>query len=111
MSSKLTGLNQSSPSVLCGSDILNQLCLPWSMASSSDFGPSQDYDGYKAVEVLDPACTKCLMKGKECFQSFNTPFLSCWEEAMPLSWNASSQCQEILMEQERRTFWERVPSF
>ncbi|MBW0493933.1 hypothetical protein O181_033648 [Austropuccinia psidii MF-1] len=29
------------------------------------------YDGYKAVEVLDPACNECLAKGKHCFQHFN----------------------------------------
>ncbi|MBW0501709.1 hypothetical protein O181_041424 [Austropuccinia psidii MF-1] len=28
------------------------------MASSGHFDPTQTYDGYKAVEVLDPACTK-----------------------------------------------------
>ncbi|MBW0494569.1 hypothetical protein O181_034284 [Austropuccinia psidii MF-1] len=32
------------------------------MASSGHFYPSQTYDGYKAVEVLDPACTECLSK-------------------------------------------------
>ncbi|MBW0571684.1 hypothetical protein O181_111399, partial [Austropuccinia psidii MF-1] len=32
------------------------------MASSGHFNPSQTYDGYKAVEVLDPACTECLAK-------------------------------------------------
>ncbi|MBW0468307.1 hypothetical protein O181_008022 [Austropuccinia psidii MF-1] len=40
------------------------------MASSGHFDPSQTYDGYKAVEDLDPACTEFLMKGKECFQHF-----------------------------------------
>ncbi|MBW0569749.1 hypothetical protein O181_109464 [Austropuccinia psidii MF-1] len=30
------------------------------MASPGHFNPSQTYDGYKAVEVLDPACTECL---------------------------------------------------
>ncbi|MBW0501047.1 hypothetical protein O181_040762 [Austropuccinia psidii MF-1] len=32
------------------------------MASSGHSNPSQTYDGYKAVEVLDPACTECLAK-------------------------------------------------
>ncbi|MBW0465498.1 hypothetical protein O181_005213 [Austropuccinia psidii MF-1] len=73
MSSKLTELTESSPSapppsVLCGSGILIQLASPWSMASSSHFDPAQTYDSYKAVEVLDPACTKCLAKGRDCFQ-------------------------------------------
>ncbi|MBW0499943.1 hypothetical protein O181_039658 [Austropuccinia psidii MF-1] len=30
------------------------------MASSGHFNPSQTYNGYKAVEVLDPACTEFL---------------------------------------------------
>ncbi|MBW0582449.1 hypothetical protein O181_122164, partial [Austropuccinia psidii MF-1] len=66
MSSKLTELTESSPyapppSVLCGSGIFSQLSSP-SMASSGHFDPSQTYDGFRAVEVLDPACTECLAK-------------------------------------------------
>ncbi|MBW0554634.1 hypothetical protein O181_094349 [Austropuccinia psidii MF-1] len=66
MSSKLTELTESSPSalppsVLCGSGIFSQLSSP-SMASSGHFDPSQIYDGYRAVEILDPACTECLAK-------------------------------------------------
>ncbi|MBW0502299.1 hypothetical protein O181_042014 [Austropuccinia psidii MF-1] len=76
MSSKLTELTESSssappPSVLCGSGILSLLASPWSMASSGHFVPAQTYDRYKAVEVLDPSCTKCLEKGKDCFQHYN----------------------------------------
>ncbi|MBW0532194.1 hypothetical protein O181_071909 [Austropuccinia psidii MF-1] len=33
------------------------------MASSGHFDPSQTYDGYRAVEVIDPACSECLAKG------------------------------------------------
>ncbi|MBW0479270.1 hypothetical protein O181_018985 [Austropuccinia psidii MF-1] len=44
VSSKLTELTESFPSVLCGSGILSQL------ASSRHFDPAQTYDGYKAVE-------------------------------------------------------------
>ncbi|MBW0578481.1 hypothetical protein O181_118196 [Austropuccinia psidii MF-1] len=67
MSFKLTELTESSPSapplsVLCGSGIFSQLSSP-SMDSSGQFDPSQTYDGYKAVEVLDPACSECLAKG------------------------------------------------
>ncbi|MBW0568705.1 hypothetical protein O181_108420 [Austropuccinia psidii MF-1] len=47
------------------------------MASSVPFDPSQYYDGYKEVEVLDPACTECLMKEKECFQHFNPKSSKC----------------------------------
>ncbi|MBW0495630.1 hypothetical protein O181_035345 [Austropuccinia psidii MF-1] len=53
------------PSALCGSGILSQL------ASSGHFDPVQIYNGYKAVEVLDPPCTECLAKGKNFFQHFN----------------------------------------
>ncbi|MBW0580856.1 hypothetical protein O181_120571, partial [Austropuccinia psidii MF-1] len=66
MSSKLTELTESSPSapppsVLCGSGIFSRLSSP-SMASFGNFDPSQTYDSYKGVEVLDPACTECLAK-------------------------------------------------
>ncbi|MBW0514411.1 hypothetical protein O181_054126 [Austropuccinia psidii MF-1] len=82
MSSKLTELTDSSPSapppyVPCGSGILNWLVSPWSMASSGNFDPCQIYDGYKAVEVLDPPCTEFLAKGKDCFQHFNPKSSKC----------------------------------
>ncbi|MBW0560746.1 hypothetical protein O181_100461 [Austropuccinia psidii MF-1] len=72
MSSKLTESTESSPSVpppsiLHGLGILSGFYSP-SMASSGHFDPTQTYDGYKAVEVLDPACTECLEKGKDCFE-------------------------------------------
>ncbi|MBW0501059.1 hypothetical protein O181_040774 [Austropuccinia psidii MF-1] len=41
------------------------------MASSGHFDPTQTYDSYKEVEVLDPACTECLAKGKDCFEHYN----------------------------------------
>ncbi|MBW0465982.1 hypothetical protein O181_005697 [Austropuccinia psidii MF-1] len=41
------------------------------MASAGQFDPSQTYDGYKEAEVFDPTCTKCLAKGKDCFQHYN----------------------------------------
>ncbi|MBW0552205.1 hypothetical protein O181_091920 [Austropuccinia psidii MF-1] len=76
MSSKLTELTQSSPSVplpsvLCGSGIFSWLGPPWSMTSLGHFDPSQTYDGYKAVEFLVPACTDCLKKVRKCFQHYN----------------------------------------
>ncbi|MBW0574246.1 hypothetical protein O181_113961 [Austropuccinia psidii MF-1] len=66
MSSKLDELTEYSPSapppyVLCGSGVFSQLSSP-SMASSGHFYPSQIYDGYRAVEILDPSCTECLAK-------------------------------------------------
>ncbi|MBW0486349.1 hypothetical protein O181_026064 [Austropuccinia psidii MF-1] len=64
------------PSALCGSGVLSQLASP-SMASSRHFDPSQTYDGYKAVEVLDPSFTGWLAKGKDCFQHYNPQSSKC----------------------------------
>ncbi|MBW0542634.1 hypothetical protein O181_082349 [Austropuccinia psidii MF-1] len=81
MSSKLTELTESSPSapppsVLCGSGVFSRLSSP-SMASSGHFDPSQIYDGYRAVEILDSACTEGLAKGKDCFQHYNPQSSKC----------------------------------
>ncbi|MBW0587743.1 hypothetical protein O181_127458, partial [Austropuccinia psidii MF-1] len=81
MSSKLTELTESPPSapppsVLCGSGVFSQLSSP-SMASSGNFDLSQTYDCYKAVEVLDPAGTECLTRGKDCFQHYNPQSSKC----------------------------------
>ncbi|MBW0576534.1 hypothetical protein O181_116249, partial [Austropuccinia psidii MF-1] len=48
-----------------------------SKASSGHFDPSQTYDGYRAVEIPDPACTECLAKGKDCFQHYNPQSSKC----------------------------------
>ncbi|MBW0533241.1 hypothetical protein O181_072956 [Austropuccinia psidii MF-1] len=81
MSSKLTELTESfpsgpPPSFLQGSSIFSQFSSP-SMASSGHFDPTQTYDGYKAVEVLDPAFTECLAKGKDCFEHYNPRSSKC----------------------------------
>ncbi|MBW0524395.1 hypothetical protein O181_064110 [Austropuccinia psidii MF-1] len=81
MSSKLTELTESypsapPPSVLCGSGVFSQLSSP-SMASSGHFDPSQTYYWFRAVEVLDPACTECLAKGKDLFQNYNPQSSKC----------------------------------
>ncbi|MBW0473364.1 hypothetical protein O181_013079 [Austropuccinia psidii MF-1] len=47
------------------------------MASSGHFYPGQIYEGYKAVEVVDPACTQFLAKGKDFFQHFNPKCSKC----------------------------------
>ncbi|MBW0499699.1 hypothetical protein O181_039414 [Austropuccinia psidii MF-1] len=47
------------------------------MASSGHFDPSQIYDGYRAVEILDPSCTECLAKGKDFFQHYNPQSSKC----------------------------------
>ncbi|MBW0543766.1 hypothetical protein O181_083481 [Austropuccinia psidii MF-1] len=75
MSSKLTELTESSasaapPSVCHGSGILSLFSSP-SMASSGHFDPTQTYDGYKEVKVLDPALIKCLAKGKDFLEHYN----------------------------------------
>ncbi|MBW0590738.1 hypothetical protein O181_130453 [Austropuccinia psidii MF-1] len=81
MSSKLTEITEYSPSapppsVLHGSGVFSHLSSP-SMASSGHFDPSQTYDGFRAVEVLDPACTECLARGKDCFQHYNPRLSKC----------------------------------
>ncbi|MBW0574784.1 hypothetical protein O181_114499 [Austropuccinia psidii MF-1] len=47
------------------------------MASSGHFDPTQTYDGYKEVEVLYPARTECLAKGKDCFEHYNPRYSKC----------------------------------
>ncbi|MBW0492392.1 hypothetical protein O181_032107 [Austropuccinia psidii MF-1] len=109
MSSKLTELTESSPSavppsVLCGSGIFTQLPLPWSRASSGHFDPAQTYDGYKAVEGLDPAHTKCLAKGKNCFQHYNpnpSKFHLCFVVKNPC------HCTGPLASNARRFLWSK----
>ncbi|MBW0576614.1 hypothetical protein O181_116329 [Austropuccinia psidii MF-1] len=81
MSSKLTELTEYSlsappPSVLHGSGILSRFSSP-SMATSGNFGPTQTYDSYKAVEVLDPACTEFLEKRIDYFEHYNPRSSKC----------------------------------
>ncbi|MBW0560289.1 hypothetical protein O181_100004 [Austropuccinia psidii MF-1] len=81
MSSKLNELTEYSPSVppssvLHGSGILSRFSSPL-MASSGHFDPTQTYDSYKAVEVLDPAFTEYLAKGMDCFQHYNPRSSKC----------------------------------
>ncbi|MBW0473262.1 hypothetical protein O181_012977 [Austropuccinia psidii MF-1] len=107
MSSKLTELTESSPSVLLGSGIFSRPGSPWSMASSGHFDLSQTYDVYKAVEVLDPACTEFLKKGKQCFQRYN-PWTSkrhhCFVGKKP------SQCPGALIFNIRQYLWSKRDS-
>ncbi|MBW0573029.1 hypothetical protein O181_112744, partial [Austropuccinia psidii MF-1] len=108
MSSKLTEITDSShsalpPSVLCGSGIFSQLSSP-SKASSGHFDPSQTYDGYRAVEILDPACAECLAKGKDCFQHYNpqsSRFHYCFIGKKPCC------CTGVLSSNVRRYLWSR----
>ncbi|MBW0499635.1 hypothetical protein O181_039350 [Austropuccinia psidii MF-1] len=99
MSSKLTELTGSSPSepppsVLYGSGILSQFSST-SMASSGHFDPTQAYDSYKAIEVLDPACTAFLSKGKDFFEHYkprSSKFHYCFIGKKPCSrtWKQAS---------------------
>ncbi|MBW0575777.1 hypothetical protein O181_115492 [Austropuccinia psidii MF-1] len=73
LSSKLTELTEYSPSApppstLCGSGVFSRLSSP-SMASSDHFDASQIYDGYRAVEILDPACTEFLSRVRIVFNT------------------------------------------
>ncbi|MBW0571315.1 hypothetical protein O181_111030 [Austropuccinia psidii MF-1] len=47
------------------------------MGSSGHFDPTQIYDGYKAVEALNPACTERLAKGKDFFEHYNPRSSKC----------------------------------
>ncbi|MBW0521000.1 hypothetical protein O181_060715 [Austropuccinia psidii MF-1] len=108
MSSKLNELTQSSPSapppsVLCGSGVFSQLSSP-SMASSGHFDPSQTYDGYRAVEILDPACTELLAKGKDCFQHYNPQSSKCHYCFIG---KKPCCCTRVLSSNVRRYLWSR----
>ncbi|MBW0548782.1 hypothetical protein O181_088497 [Austropuccinia psidii MF-1] len=109
MSSKLTELTESSPSVpqpcvLCRSGILSLLASPWSMASSGHFDPSQADVGYKAFGVLDPALTKCLEKGKDFFQHYNSRSSKCH---FCFVWKRPCRCTGPLASNIRRYLWSR----
>ncbi|MBW0579371.1 hypothetical protein O181_119086, partial [Austropuccinia psidii MF-1] len=118
MSSKLTELTESSPSalppsVLCGSGIFSQLSSP-SMASSGHFDPSQTYDGFRAVEVLDPSCTECLAKGKDCFQHYNPRSSKCHfffigKKPCRCTWVTSSNVRRHLWSRKDGPFGKEFP--
>ncbi|MBW0562163.1 hypothetical protein O181_101878 [Austropuccinia psidii MF-1] len=83
MSSTPTEVTEYSPSVppptvLCGSGIFRWLGSPWSMASSGHSDPSQNYDGYKALEFLHIHSTECLKKFKQFFQHYNPRSSKCY---------------------------------
>ncbi|MBW0510683.1 hypothetical protein O181_050398 [Austropuccinia psidii MF-1] len=74
------------------------------MASSGHFDPSQIYDGYRAVEILDPACTECLAKGKDFFQHYNPQSSKshcCFIGKKPFC------CTGVSYSNVRRYFWSR----
>ncbi|MBW0593877.1 hypothetical protein O181_133592 [Austropuccinia psidii MF-1] len=74
------------------------------MGSSGHFDPSQTYDGFREVEVVDPSCTECLAKGKDCFQHYN-PQLSkchfCFIQKKPC------RCTGVTSSNVRRHLWSR----
>ncbi|MBW0483091.1 hypothetical protein O181_022806 [Austropuccinia psidii MF-1] len=115
MSSKLTELTESSPSVpppsvLCGSGILSQL------ASSGHFDPGQAYEDYKAVEVLDPACNEFSAKGKEFFQHFNPKSSKChfcfvWKKTCCCPGPVASNVKSYLWGKKEGPFEKEFPVF
>ncbi|MBW0497717.1 hypothetical protein O181_037432 [Austropuccinia psidii MF-1] len=119
MSSKLTELAESSPSalpqsVLCGSVVFSQLSSP-SMASSGHFDPSQIYDGYREVGILDPACTECWAKGKDCFQHYNPRYSKCHycfigKKPCPCSRMLSSNIRRYLWSRKEGPFGKELPA-
>ncbi|MBW0562324.1 hypothetical protein O181_102039 [Austropuccinia psidii MF-1] len=109
MSSKLTELTESSPSalppsVLCGAGILIQLASPWSIASSGHFDAPQTYDGYKAAEVLYPACTEFLDKGKDCFKHYHPRSSKC---NFCFVGKKPCHCTRLLSSNIRRCLWSK----
>ncbi|MBW0530007.1 hypothetical protein O181_069722 [Austropuccinia psidii MF-1] len=74
------------------------------MASSGHFEPSQTYDGYRAVEVLDHSCSECLAKGKDCFQHYNPRSSKCH---YCLIGKRLCRCTGALSSNVRRYLWSR----
>ncbi|MBW0547174.1 hypothetical protein O181_086889 [Austropuccinia psidii MF-1] len=68
------------------------------------FDPSQTYDGYEAVEVLDPSCTEFLKKGKQCFQTHQPQFFK-----FHLSFVGKKPCQHpgASISNVRRYLWSK----
>ncbi|MBW0538462.1 hypothetical protein O181_078177 [Austropuccinia psidii MF-1] len=119
MSSKLTEPTEAypsvlPPSVLCGSGILSQLDSPLSMASSGNFDPSQMYDGYKEVEVFDPSCNKCLVKGRDFFKCYNPRSSKChfffvWKKPCCCTGPQSSSFKRYLCSKKDGPFGKELP--
>ncbi|MBW0462887.1 hypothetical protein O181_002602 [Austropuccinia psidii MF-1] len=84
------------------------------MASSGHFDPGQTYDGYKAVEILDPAYTEFLAKGKDCFQHFNPKSSKCHfcfvgKKPCCCPWPEASNVRRYLWSKEYGPFWNELP--
>ncbi|MBW0555518.1 hypothetical protein O181_095233 [Austropuccinia psidii MF-1] len=73
------------------------------MAFYGHFDPSQTYDGYRAVEILDPFCTECLAKGKDCFQHYNHQSSKCHYCFI----GKKSCCTRVSSSNVRRYLWSR----
>ncbi|MBW0537082.1 hypothetical protein O181_076797 [Austropuccinia psidii MF-1] len=74
------------------------------MASFGHFDPSQTYESYKAVEVLDPACTECLARGKDCFKHYNPQSSKCHYCFIG---KGPCHCTEVPTSNVRRYLWIR----
>ncbi|MBW0541722.1 hypothetical protein O181_081437 [Austropuccinia psidii MF-1] len=115
MSSKLTELTESSPSAPPPSGILSRFSSPL-MASSDHFDPTKTYDVYKAVEVLDPAFTECLEKGKDFFEHYNPRYSRCHycfigKNPCRCTGKQASNIQEVFVEQRDLSRWTNVGGF
>ncbi|MBW0566739.1 hypothetical protein O181_106454 [Austropuccinia psidii MF-1] len=85
------------------------------MASSGHFDPSQTHDRYSEVEILDPACTECLAKGKACFQHYNpqsSKFHYCFIENKPFHHTGvrSSNVRRFLWSSKDGPFGKEAPT-
>ncbi|MBW0521977.1 hypothetical protein O181_061692 [Austropuccinia psidii MF-1] len=74
------------------------------MASLGHFYPSQTYDGYKELEVLDPSLPQCFKKGKQFFQPYNpqsSKFHHCFVGMKPF------QCPGAPASNTRKYLWHK----
>ncbi|MBW0463549.1 hypothetical protein O181_003264 [Austropuccinia psidii MF-1] len=75
------------------------------MAFSGHFAPTQTYDSCKAVEVLDPAFTEFLVKGRDCFENYSprsSKFHYCFIGKKPC-FHTGKKASNI-----RRYFWSKI---
>ncbi|MBW0571245.1 hypothetical protein O181_110960 [Austropuccinia psidii MF-1] len=71
MSSRLTSLCDSPPSVLYGPGVFDNLreLSEESMAPTEIWDINKTYNGFKSVRVIEPPCTNCNRKGIPCVES------------------------------------------
>ncbi|MBW0473291.1 hypothetical protein O181_013006 [Austropuccinia psidii MF-1] len=84
------------------------------MASSGHFDPTQLYDSYKAVKVLDPACTEFLVKGKDCFEHYKPRSSKCnyffiGKKPCHRTWKQASNIRRYLWSKKDGPFGKEFP--